>query len=309
MQTWHSAGSNYTGRRANSVAQQHSVASCTQWPMGSSIQWRAAQWGWRCSPSIFSWGFVFLIFKGKMSRVWSWIWRYCSGFFAASWETIFSSRAEQELSKKNLLTTIGGLGNGESPFRWWIYATLWVAIVYIHFAPRYLSTGVRALDRVPGLGTEHLRPTSRVLVSTAIPTSTSLHQTAGHILCVERSEVWTLKIKVRLLHLSICRIPVKIKVPEPSLQIFYSSSCLSYWWLVEVGGMAHCNRTPSTFDPAGLESHSQASCQNVTGWFESLTILVLMVDSNYPSTVDFFDNIFTFINELVMLSQMRYLAA
>ena len=217
-------------------------------PMGSSIQWRAAQWGWRCSPSIFSWGFVFLIFKGKMSRVWSWIWRYCSGFFAASWETIFSSRAEQELSKKNLLTTIGGLGNGESPFRWWIYATLWVAIVHIHFAPRYLSTGVRALDRVPGLGTEHLRPTSRVLVSTAIPTSTSLHQTAGHILCVERSEVWTLKIKVRLLHLSICRIPVKIKVPEPSLQIFYSSSCLSYWWLVEVGGMAHCNRTPSTFD-------------------------------------------------------------
>ena len=199
--------------------------------------------------------------------------------------------------------------NGESPFRWWIYATLWVAIVHIHFAPRYLSTGVRALDRVPGLGTEHLRPTSRVLVSTAIPTSTSLHQTAGHILCVERSEVWTLKIKVRLLHLSICRIPVKIKVPEPSLQIFYSSSCLSYWWLVEVGGMAHCNRTPSTFDPAGLESHSQASCQNVTGWFESLTILVLMVDSNYPSTVDFFDNIFTFINELVMLSQMRYLAA
>ena len=37
MQTWHSAGSNYTGRRANSVAQQHSVASCTQWPMASSV--------------------------------------------------------------------------------------------------------------------------------------------------------------------------------------------------------------------------------------------------------------------------------
>ena len=90
-------------------------------------------------------------------------------FFADSWKTIFSSPAEQELSKNNLLTTITKLGKewrvsvevNPRSYEWRGYASV------LHLTTGGSGSGscARAGDRTPALW---VHPMRGVLVSTAL---------------------------------------------------------------------------------------------------------------------------------------------
>ena len=89
--------------------------------------------------------------------------------FAVPWKTIFSSPAEQELSKNNLLTTITRLGKewrvsvevNPRSYEWRSYASV------LHLTTGGSGSGscARVGDRTPALW---LHPTRGVLVSTAL---------------------------------------------------------------------------------------------------------------------------------------------